>query len=1427
MIKKLISGALSAAILFTTAVTSGYIKTPGAGKTQNTHTNVDSSMDEYQLEASNSLGNYISDAMQKKEQPQSLSYRCVSEYDYDIGFAEFDRETGVLTVHSSQPADAELNISVKDDIIKTEVCNAKLHLKEGNNTVNSLKLDTAALPEFFFVDLEMFDSLNRSLCETYTINTYTQFTQEMKATDINDFDEEYVVNLDEDETTNFIVLSNDTIIGESSEDTNILVSADYENDQYVFESIDDTIRYLHEGDRFYIRPTEMDIIALSVGDITIDGDRATLTGGESAEGIFEFIKIETMSDDVSDAIVDEDEIPDNIEYNGVVEDENGEKEIACTYSSSYSYQKNDVVDDVIDSLNKRTFEIGFDIGNKIIPDNKKDTDLTKPDFSNTSIPPAKTKVKVTADFIAALKLKFEFEFNFYHKGLSLSFELKVTPSVSIDLEISGKITETIPLIKLGWVVLPGLWIGIDPEFILTVEGKMKYSPTFSCEMVFSFDTARSKKLSYTCEPLPAKDDGLEIDANVSVAFDLKPNFCIVSKKIVQIILGTPIELGVKCKTIGFSEGGMRRSNTIPQAFMFPDTSLELEDSIHSCEKCSSLEPYLKFKLEFELKVPVLEWLHLKINTKVTILEIPFNVFEKLYYSSTHKAAGWGDCPYKAYKTQFVITGTEELPAAGAEVIVDGLSATADDNGIVNFYCENGSHAYTIVVNGESVKGEAFTVDDAIQTINISLGTGDSIIAETSKIVTTQPTTTMAPVEKYIEEIPEFPEEHRYIESGRLGDYIFYYIYPNGEMSILGHGDMYDISPYIKNINTVKTVMIQDSAPDDGEYINSIGAGLFNGATSLETVYLSNHLQKIGQEAFFGCSNLKYFRYDIEDNTTKTLVLPTDLEYIGQNAFWGCNSAAFGNLVMPIGVKEILPCSFLNCKGITSINIDCNIDKIGASAFSGCGNLKEAVLGEGVKAIGDSIFANCLSLEKLTVPRVDNCDDFDIARSFYTESVADRGKVYDGTRYEGTPKSLTSITVTGGTDIDFEAFSGFSYLEEIILPDGITKIGGQAFNNCTNLNLDSDKLLKNIEYIGDYSFANCKSIKFGDTVISSQTTYIGTNAFLDCEGLTSISIEGNIDKIGASAFSGCGNLKEAVLGEGVKAIGDSIFANCLSLEKLTVPRVDNCDDFDIARSFYTESVVDMDKAYSETGYKGTPKSLTSITVTGGTEIDFGVFSGFSYLEEIILPDVITKIGGQAFYNCTNLNLDSDKLLKNANYIGSYAFFGCKSIEFGDIVIPESISSLEPNTFYDCTGITGVYFYKNIEAVGRSAFHGCDSIVNVLYEGTDEEWAEFENNIEEDNDPILRKDILTCNATAPEDKSELRIGDTNGDGEIDLADAIMIMQALCNPNRYGVNGTADKHITLEGWKRGDVDSDGLTVGDALSIQEFLLGKRKTLP
>lgn len=66
-----------------------------------------------------------------------------------------------------------------------------------------------------------------------------------------------------------------------------------------------------------------------------------------------------------------------------------------------------------------------------------------------------------------------------------------------------------------------------------------------------------------------------------------------------------------------------------------------------------------------------------------------------------------------------------------------------------------------------------------------------------------------------------------------------------------------------------------------------------------------------------------------------------------------------------------------------------------------------------------------------------------------------------------------------------------------------------------------------------------------------------------------------------------------------------------------------------------------------------------------------------------------------------------------------------------------------------------------------------------------------------------------------------GDANCDGNIDMADVVIVTQSCLNPAKYGENGSSEDRITSAGILNGDVGSAyGLDIVDALLIQKSIL-------
>lgn len=93
------------------------------------------------------------------------------------------------------------------------------------------------------------------------------------------------------------------------------------------------------------------------------------------------------------------------------------------------------------------------------------------------------------------------------------------------------------------------------------------------------------------------------------------------------------------------------------------------------------------------------------------------------------------------------------------------------------------------------------------------------------------------------------------------------------------------------------------------------------------------------------------------------------------------------------------------------------------------------------------------------------------------------------------------------------------------------------------------------------------------------------------------------------------------------------------------------------------------------------------------------------------------------------------------------------------------------------------------------------------------------------PVETTTTTKSGASVPQD---ILYGDTNCDEQVSLSDAVLILQAIANSDKYGIGGTDENAVTEQGWINADcnVSRDGVTSADALAIQKSLL-KLITLP
>ncbi|WP_295089580.1 CotH kinase family protein [Ruminococcus sp.] len=106
------------------------------------------------------------------------------------------------------------------------------------------------------------------------------------------------------------------------------------------------------------------------------------------------------------------------------------------------------------------------------------------------------------------------------------------------------------------------------------------------------------------------------------------------------------------------------------------------------------------------------------------------------------------------------------------------------------------------------------------------------------------------------------------------------------------------------------------------------------------------------------------------------------------------------------------------------------------------------------------------------------------------------------------------------------------------------------------------------------------------------------------------------------------------------------------------------------------------------------------------------------------------------------------------------------------------------------------------------------------------AEFTSGSETSAEAVLDANCSNVDIkaiyTSEESFTDVLWGDANCDGQVDMSDAVIIMQSLATPNKYGLGGTSPKALTEKGVKQADIDIStvGITGNDALKIQKYLL-------
>ena len=152
------------------------------------------------------------------------------------------------------------------------------------------------------------------------------------------------------------------------------------------------------------------------------------------------------------------------------------------------------------------------------------------------------------------------------------------------------------------------------------------------------------------------------------------------------------------------------------------------------------------------------------------------------------------------------------------------------------------------------------------------------------------------------------------------------------------------------------------------------------------------------------------------------------------------------------------------------------------------------------------------------------------------------------KYIKIPSEINGIKVTKISDKMFGGYDwGFKNVETIIIPEGVTSIGEDAFTYCEGLK--NIEIPEGVTIIGDYAFSYCRSLL--EVTIPPSVEEIGDGVFASCKSLKNIEISEGVSLIGERVFSNCTSLSELIIPFSVTSIGKESFRNCTGLRTIKI------------------------------------------------------------------------------------------------------------------------------------------------------------------------------------------------------------------------------------------------------------------------------------
>lgn len=446
-----------------------------------------------------------------------------------------------------------------------------------------------------------------------------------------------------------------------------------------------------------------------------------------------------------------------------------------------------------------------------------------------------------------------------------------------------------------------------------------------------------------------------------------------------------------------------------------------------------------------------------------------------------------------------------------------------------------------------------------------------------------------------------------------------------------------------------------------------------------------------------CSTGQTLYFNILTDSTVSITYPS------WDYWTGCSYNGYpepvGNLVIPDSVLY----------GSTYYKVV----NIGYGAFYGCEYIGNVTIPNSVTGISTRAFYNCSGIDSLcigsgvvSIEREAFSGCTGLKYMYYNvknlESPLFSYYNYDNLPFVNTNTPYFTTLVLGDSVLSIPryCFSGCSSIDSLYIGNSVVSIGGEAFRGCTGIkylyyNAKSLGTTYFMDGLYSHYFEGSQCAPFYNTITPHFTTLV---------------IGDSVDTIPAGCFGNQVTISRITIPEGVICVNDSAFCGCSGLDSVVFNAKEcmkmNSSVFRGCNNISYLGIGDSVKRFPDSAFAilnhlfDTLPRRNLLRYVGKWN-----FMNWNHVGDLVIPQSIDTIEQGAFYNCDNI----ETININNKYIGSEVFAGCDRL--AQVVISNSVHNIGVRAFANCDSLTLVTI--NTQHIGQSAFANCDRLSQVFF------------------------------------------------------------------------------------------------------------------